>query len=74
MKNNNCFDFTVRKFTDIDTKFIPFFSKYPIVGEKLLNFQDLVDVSKLIKNKEHLTTQGIEKIEAKKTGMNKKRV
>jgi hypothetical protein len=33
-KNNNCFNLTltIRKFADIDTKIIPFFFKYPILG------------------------------------------
>ena len=31
-KNNNCFNLTIRKFADIDTKIIPFFIKYPILG------------------------------------------
>ena len=39
-KNNNCFNLTIRKFADIDTKIIPFFLNYPIIGQKLLDFQD----------------------------------
>jgi len=30
-KNNNCFNLTIRKFADIDTKIIPFFFKYPLL-------------------------------------------
>jgi LAGLIDADG endonuclease len=40
-KNNNCFNLTIRKFADIDTKIIPFFFKYPFLGNKFLYFQDL---------------------------------
>lgn len=35
---NNCFNFTVRKFKDINNIIIPFFKKYPILGDKLINF------------------------------------
>ena len=48
-KNNNCFNLTIRKFADIDTKIIPFFFKYPILGNKILDFQDFCKVGKLVK-------------------------
>ena len=72
-KNNNCFNLTVRKFADIDNKIIPFFIKYPIIGNKSLDFQDFYRVSKLIKEKEHLQIEGIKKISSIKSGMNTKR-
>ena len=56
-KNNNCFNLTIRNFSDLDTKIIPFFIKYPIVGQKLLDFQDFCRVAKLMKEKEHLTIE-----------------
>jgi hypothetical protein len=34
--NKEYFEFRVEKFADIDTKIIPFFVKYPIVGQKQL--------------------------------------
>ena len=74
IRNNNCFNLTVRKFTDLDTKIIPFFKKYPIIGDKLLNFQDFIEASKLINNKDHLTIEGLKKISEIKNGMNTKRV
>jgi hypothetical protein len=73
-KNNNCFNFTVRKFTDLETKIIPFFIKFPILGVKLLNFQDFIKASKLINNKEHLTIEGLKKISEIKKSMNTKRI
>jgi hypothetical protein len=39
-KNNNCFNLTIRKFADIDTKIIPFFFKYPFLGINFLDFKD----------------------------------
>ena len=73
-RNNNCFNLTVRKFTDLENKIITFFKKYPIIGDKLLNFQDFIEASKLINNKDHLTIEGLKKIREIKNGMNTKRV
>ena len=74
-KNNNCFNLTIRKFADIDTKIIPFFIKYPILGrEAVLDFQDFCKVSKLVKEKKHLQIDGFKKISLIKSGMNTKRV
>jgi hypothetical protein len=39
-KNNNCLNLTIRRFGDIDKILIPFFQKYPIIGQKSLDFQD----------------------------------
>ena len=69
-KDNNYFDFTVRKFIEINTKIIPFFIKYPIKGEKFLNFQDFYEAGKLINNKDHLTIEGLKKISEIKSKMN----
>jgi hypothetical protein len=73
-KNNNCFNLTIRKFADIDTKIIPFFLNYPIIGHKLLDFQDFCKVGYLLKEKKHLTIDGIKKISLIKSEMNTKRV
>ena len=71
-KNNNCFNLTIRKFADIDTIIIPFFIKYPILGNKLLDFQDFCKVSKLVKEKKHLTKDGLDQIIKIKEILNKK--
>ena len=77
-KNNNCFNLTIRKFADSkgDTKIIPFFLNYPIIGHKLLvrRIQDFCKVGYLLKEKKHLTIDGIKKISLIKSEMNTKRV
>jgi hypothetical protein len=63
--------------TDIEAvtnKVIPLFSKYPIVGIKSQDFQDFKQVALLIKNKDHLTIKGLEKIRNIKAEMNKGRI
>jgi LAGLIDADG endonuclease len=65
--------FKVRKFSDLIEKIIPFFVKYPIHGVKAKDFLDFCRVVELMKNKEHLTTEGLEEIRKIKAGMNKGR-
>lgn len=72
--NKEYFEFRVEKFADIDTKIIPFFVKYPIVGQKQLDFQDFCKVAKLMKEKAHITTEGFNEIRKIKEGMNTGRI
>jgi len=62
--------FVTYKFIDILEKIIPFFKIHSLLGIKLLNFQDFYQAALLIKNKEHLTDIGIEKIKFLKSNMN----
>lgn len=66
-------DFTVNSFKSFDEIIIPFFTKYPIEGSKLLNFQDFKSVVEIMKVKGHLTTEGMEKIKQLKANMNQGR-
>jgi len=56
---------------DIQDIIIPFFEKHPIQGKKSLDFLDFKKVAELIKNKEHLTREGFDKILEIKAKMNK---
>ena len=67
-------NYTVTKFSDIEQRIIPFFLKYPIKGVKSLDLSDFLKIASLIKEKEHLTEQGLAKIESIKSGMNTKRI
>nr|YP_009663663.1 LAGLIDADG endonuclease [Dactylella tenuis]QCW06801.1 LAGLIDADG endonuclease [Dactylella tenuis] len=71
--NQEVWDFVVTKFSDINEKIIPFFLNYPIQGEKLNDFQDFCRIADLMKNKAHLTKEGLDKIRLIKSGMNKGR-
>ena len=72
-KDGNNFVFRVSKFDDIDNKIIPFFQKYPIMGVKNEDFRDFCRAALVIKNKKHLTREGLDEIFLIKTGMNKGR-
>lgn len=41
---------------------LPIFSKYPLQGTKKFNFMDFCKVVELMKNKVHLTSEGLEEI------------
>jgi hypothetical protein len=61
----------VTKFDDLENKIIPFFSKYLIIGVKKKDFEDFCRIVTLMKNKAHLTKEGLNKIREIKAGMNK---
>lgn len=62
----------VTKFAEIEGKILPFLGKYPISGNKLLDYLDFKKVVELMRSKDHLTEEGLAKIKAIKAGMNTK--
>jgi hypothetical protein len=71
--NRGAIYFAVGKFEDIYNKIIPFFKKYPILGVKSQDLADFCRVAELMKEKRHLTGEGVEQIRNIKKGMNKGR-
>lgn len=67
-------NFQVTKFSDIVNIIIPFFNKYPIQGQKALDFEDFKKVVEIMKINDHLTIKGFEKILKIKEGMNHNRL
>ena len=65
--------YIVTNFPDIKNKIIPFFQKYLIEGNKSQDFKDFCNAAEIIKEKGHLTIEGITKIRELKQGMNKGR-
>jgi hypothetical protein len=66
-------NYLVIKFTDLTDKIIPFFQKYQIKGAKYYDFEDFYKVAELMKNKVHLTQEGLDQIRQIKAGMNRGR-
>lgn len=60
----------LEKFEDIDNKIIPHFEKYPLQSSKYLNYLDFKKGCDMIRNKEHLTEEGLEQLKILKAGMN----
>jgi hypothetical protein len=52
----------VTNLTDTINILLPIFSKYPLQGTKKFNFMDFCKVVELMKNKVHLTSEGLEEI------------
>lgn len=70
----NSGELKVLSIADINKKIIPFFSEYQLQGVKSHNFADFRSVAQIMEAKGHLTTEGLEQIQAIKMGMNKGRV
>lgn len=65
--------FYVSSIKDISKTIIPFFEKYSLQGVKLLDFNDFCMIANLMKNKSHLTTEGLAQIQNIKSRMNSNR-
>ncbi len=64
--------YSISKFSDIYDKWIPFFFKYLIIGNKQLDFKDFCEAAELINQKTHLK-EGVKKLVVIKSKMNKSR-
>ena len=64
--------FTITKFNDLE-KLILFLDKYPLQGSKSKDLYEFKRVVKLMKNKAHLTLEGLEEIKQIKSNMNRGR-
>ncbi len=60
--NEHIYRFCIRSFKDIDEKVIPFFKENPLRTSKKNDFILFCEVIELMKQKFHLTLEGLEKI------------
>lgn len=63
-------NYDVSSFEDIYEKIIPFFKKYQIKGVKNRNFNYWLEIAELIKTKNHITPEGLKKVEEIRVKMN----
>ena len=63
-------DFRVYSLSDIITKIIPFYKGYPL-GEKSKDFNIFCQVAEIMKERKHLTKDGLKQIRKLKEGMNR---
>ena len=61
------------KLLSFTQKIIPFFKKHPIQGVKSEDFKDFCLVAEMMKDKKHLTAEGLEEIKQIKARMNRGR-
>jgi hypothetical protein len=64
------YKYIVSAFGDINDVIIPFFQQYPLQSQKRLDYLDWCSVASLMREGEHLTPEGLDKIRAIKAGMN----
>lgn len=62
--------FRITKLKNILEVLVPFFEKYPLLGNKAKDFKDWKEITQLMKNKAHLTREGLNKIKEIKSRMN----
>lgn len=67
------YKYKVSNFSDICNKIIPFFKKYSLQGKKKDNFEAFCRVAELIKEKKHLTKEGVQKIREIRENINSKK-
>ena len=72
--SENAVVFRVSKRSNLTEKIIPFFTKYPILGIKVLDFKDFCLIAELTKNKAHYTEEGLAHIINIKANMNTGRI
>lgn len=70
---NSAVELIISKFSDIENKILPLFNKYPLLGTKRRDYEDFCQIALLMKNKVHLTNEGLEQICQIKSGMNRRR-
>lgn len=65
--------FNVVKFTEFKNIIVPFFNKFPLYGNKKLDYASFEKVFMLVEGKAHLTLEGLSQIKEIKAGMNTNR-
>lgn len=65
-------DFRVYSFSDRITKIIPFYKGHPL-GEKSKDFNIFCQVAEIMKERKHLTKDGLKQIRKLKEGMNRRK-
>ena len=71
--NRNAFVFRVVSFSELTENILPLFINYPIQGIKYFDYLDFLKAVEIIRNKKHLTLEGLEEIQKIKEGMNSRR-
>ena len=65
-----CYRFGINSQKDVQEVLIPFFEEHPLRGPKQVSFLLFKQIAKMVFTKEHLTSEGLEKIRRLKLTMN----
>jgi hypothetical protein len=69
----NSYNYEVKNFNDLSTTIVPFFVQNPLLTKKMLDFQDFKTVVDMRVNNEHLTIEGLNKVQKLAENTNKTR-
>ena len=70
----NLYRYCVRSISELDTVIVPFFRKFPLKTAKSQDFEIFAKVVEMMKNREHLTTEGFEEIRNLAAQMNRRKL
>ena len=70
-ERNGCCDYTIGSLDQILTKLIPHFDKYPLKTQKFADYLLFREAVMMMKHKEHLTKEGLQKIINIRASLNK---
>jgi hypothetical protein len=65
--------YAIKSHKDLFKTVIPFFKRYPLQGKKKKDFVDFCKAAEVVKQKRHLTEQGIKELEEIRRFMNDRR-
>jgi len=71
--NRNAYVFRVVNFTELTNKILPLFKDNKIQGIKYFDYLDFLKAVEIVREKKHLTLEGLEDIQKIKNGMNSRR-
>ncbi len=71
--NRNAYVFRVVNFTELTNKILPLFKDNLIQGIKYFDYLDFLKAVEIVREKKHLTLEGLEEIQKIKNGMNSRR-
>lgn len=72
-KQTNTLKYQISSYKEINSILIPFLDKYPLLTSKRLNYLTFKKAINMMLNKEHLTVEGINKLQVLSQSMNKNR-
>ena len=64
--------YRVRGYSNLKTKIVPFFEKHQLKSKKRVDFEKFRDIVRLMDSQQHLTFEGLAKIQAIASQMNRK--
>lgn len=72
LNQSACYRFGITSQNDLHTKLIPFFDKHPLQSQKIKNYLLFRQIAFMVRDGEHKSVEGFEKIKQLKSQMNRR--